>query len=149
MIKSRDFCIDDLENFTPRSDISHNRDQIEFLRELDSQPWCKIFTILINNKIMCFAGGWFVNEKTVEVFCVASELVKKHFVSFIRYFSSQVNFIAKSLGVNRVQCIINGNIKCAQKYARSLGFSIEGEMKKYCIDGSSAYLCARVFSWAC
>lgn len=136
---------EDVDSFVPRQDLCGWTTAKESIRQFSKESWVTMFTLHSNDGVIAIFGGYLINEKVAEIFCFTSQLVLRHYATFIRSLNEYIDFTADKLELSRIQCVVNSDIPEAEKYARSLGLNVEGKMLKYMANGGDAYMCAKVF----
>jgi hypothetical protein len=79
-----------------------------------------------------------------EMWSILSPQARQHPIHLTRVAKSFVDIAAQSLRLQRLQMTVRCDDLRAVRWALALGFSIEGAMPKYLVDGSDAYIMGRV-----
>lgn len=104
------------------------------------------FTILNADGIPLGCGGVIPRWAGVgEVWIAISEELKKHPLVLVRETLRCIDAIVRYGGFRRLQLTIRSENELLKKWAASLGFTSEGRMLRYGIDGSDHDLFARIF----
>ena len=124
------------------------RDEDQWLKDQDwveaANGWHTYgpgWTLIEDEVVMCF-GVVFLGNGNGEVWGLMSELINKYPVAISKAIKSKLSEMMKDL--KRLQTIIHPDHKKAIRFAKFLGFSYEGTMKKIAVTGDDLMLYGRV-----
>lgn len=102
------------------------------------------YTYFKDNEILGCVGGHELWRGVAEVWAWLSDLVRKYPVEFTKKIRNCLDFHQEKLGLHRYQMYVRASERDAIRWAKLLGFSPEGVMHKYGIDGSNYLMMGRV-----
>lgn len=86
-----------------------------------------------------------IREGVAECIMGASDLVKKHKVSFVKTIKGMNDEYAKKLNLRRIHITIRDGHPELTRWAGFLGFELEGRMRKFGSNGTDSFMYARVY----
>lgn len=94
--------------------------------------------------VVAIFGSNNINTKVVQLWAVISDEVKRYPIAFHKLVLLLLPEYLNNSTEHRFQMTIREDFKAAAKWAESLGFECEGNLKMYGVDGSNYLLYARV-----
>ncbi len=106
-----------------------------------------LFSLIEEKKkiLIGIVGGVQVRKGVLEAWMVPSIHVKKYKISFMRALHRVLYYVASELKLRRIQMTIDD--KRNAKWAESLGFEFEAELKDYGHNREPEWLYARTYTW--
>ena len=113
----------------------------ENIKEVNTQA----ITLMGEKRPYAIVGGKFIYPGVFRVWALISEDVYKIPMAFHRMIIRLISNYAKAFNIRRMEMEVSKNFQEGLRWASKLGFKPEGLMEKYMLDGTDAYLMARVF----
>lgn len=110
--------------------------------EKHSSPYS--VTLKHDGEIIAIMGGALFVAGVFYVWAFISDSAAKCGVSFTKIVRRIIDFYISDLSLRRVWFVVREDFKMGMRWAKALGFSQEGLMKKFMPDGSNAWLYARI-----
>lgn len=91
------------------------------------------------------AGSYRNWAGSAQAWAVFSPAVEKYPIALKKVCDSLINFAVKEQYLLRLSLTVRSNYDKGNRFAKAMGFELEGEMKRYLPDGGDAFLYARLF----
>jgi hypothetical protein len=101
------------------------------------------WTGMVGGKIVCIFGITMLWPRVAEAWMIPSVHIKDSPIAVARAAKKIIAESASELGLNRLQICVRVDNVIAYRFARSLGFKVECEMKEYGPEGADYYLMSR------
>jgi len=142
MIKLDAFQMGHLDNFVSRfefPDLAHHME----LNLVNEGREC--ISILNDTTLICIAGVNYLRQGVGEVWLIPSVDVDNHKYGFYKAVRWLVDkYLLEYKKLHRLEMAVKADWEKGLKWAKSIGFSREGFMKKWCKDQQDHILYARV-----
>ncbi len=110
-------------------------------------PGCYCHTMLIDDEPVAIIGGSVIWPGVAKAWAVISDKVQSIPLSFHKFVLYIISSYQEIFRLHRLQFSVKAGYTQGERWAESLGFSKEGVMKQYGINGEDYILFAR--SWPC
>ena len=144
MIEVRDFSPEHLNEIKNRKQVFSSEDGLDdrFVSIYHS-PGSIMFSLFHNSKCIGVLGGAFVWGGVMHVFTLLSEDVRECPIEFHKKVKDIIDKSFEHLNLHRMQMEVRVGYFEGSRWAKSLGFSVEGVMKMYGVDQQDYYLFGR------
>ena len=110
-----------------------------------ADPTRDLVSVILGEDVIAIVGINHVRPGVGEVWLICSNYVNEVPFPFFRFIDRLINIMVMELmNIHRVQMAVDCRIERNIKWAKSLGFTEEGIMKKYDNEGNDHYLFAKV-----
>ena len=142
MIKVAKFQLYHIGGFIPRDGYENlERD----MRLNLADPSRDLVSILRNEEVIAIVGLNNLRPGVGEVWLICSVLVEQCHIEFFKAVKNLVDiFVMEMMGLHRVHLAVDCRLPHNIKWAERLGFTLEGTMRKYDVEGNDHYLFAKV-----
>lgn len=100
-------------------------------------------TFLIEETPIAIFGGVFTHKKLFSAWAIVSDEVKRAPIEFARKVKRLLDIYMEQYELYRLEIQVRCDYKPGFKFAHALGFTLEGILAKYGLDGSDYYMFAR------
>jgi hypothetical protein len=102
-------------------------------------------TVLLHGTPVAVFGCVLLWPGVAEMWSILTPQAREHPIHTTRVAKSFRDIAAQSLRLRRLQMTVRCSDLRAVRWALAIGFSIEGAMQKYLVDGADAYIMGRVY----
>ena len=102
------------------------------------------FTGFVDGKAVAIAGIYRLHGKVGQAWALFAPEALKHPIALTRAVASGLLWITAELGRDRVQLTVQDGHLAGHRFAKFLGFEVEGYLKRYGLNGEDHWMYARV-----
>lgn len=131
MINICDFTMKDLDGFTAK-DVVGNMDLYHVMGANIDNPYRQLLSLKDDEGLVCIAGMNALRPGVGELWLIPGVRVDKHKLEFYKTVKSLIyGYCFPELGLHRLEMAIKADWQKGIKWAKSLGFTMEGYMRNW------------------
>lgn len=127
-------------NNNVRKHDAFDGDYDEYLKIYEDNP---AYTIVINDEIVFCGGVVDIGWRRGEAWTLMSDLFYKYPKTCFKICKEKLNELQISMGLRRLQALVDTNLEGGSHFAQHLGFEYEGLLKAYGPNGESMLIFGR------